>query len=183
MSDLKYLCEKLVSAMDRGDANNPLIRYARLEWMVEIGEEIRAYLATSQANPTTYDESSEDNGPSLGGSEGEPVAMLLREILAELRHARTKFPGDNVTTLALVKEVGELAKATFEESRERVRKEGVQVAAMAMRVVLDGDSTLDAWRANKGLDPLTPTDPDYVAAVEESERERRYPPRTYGDDA
>lgn len=81
-------------------------------------------------------------------------AQLVNEILDELKRARAKFPGDNVTTLALVEEVGELAKATFEESAARVRKEAIQVATMAMRVVLDGDSTLDAWRAQKGLDPL-----------------------------
>lgn len=87
----------------------------------------------------------------------EPVAdeeQLAYEILAELRRARAKFPGDNVTTLALMEEVGELAKATFEESRTRVRKEAVQVATMAMRVVLDGDQSLDLWRAGKGLDSL-----------------------------
>ena len=82
---------------------------------------------------------------------------LMGEILAELRRARTKFPGDNVTTLALVEEVGELAKATFEESRARVREEAVQVAVMAMRVILDGDQTLDTWRAGKGLDELAPS--------------------------
>src|SRR5690606_21414262 len=82
------------------------------------------------------------------------AGALAAEILAELRRAREKFPGDNVTTLALVEEVGELAKATFEESRDRVRQEAIQVAVMAMRVVLDGDRTLDAWRESKGLDPL-----------------------------
>lgn len=83
-----------------------------------------------------------------------PEAMLAADILAELQRARAKFPGDNVTMLALMEEVGELAKATFEESRDRVRKEAVQVATMAMRVVLDGDATLEEWRQRKGLDPL-----------------------------
>lgn len=80
---------------------------------------------------------------------------LADEILAELVRARTKFPGKNVTFAALVEEVGELATATFEEGRDRVRKEAVQVAVMAMRMVLDGDHTFDNWRADKGLDPLT----------------------------
>tara|TARA_R110000751_G_scaffold271365_2_gene371401 strand:+ start:243303 stop:243617 length:315 start_codon:yes stop_codon:yes gene_type:complete len=82
------------------------------------------------------------------------INALLEEIKAELAHARGKFPGDNVTMLALMEEVGELAKATFEEPRANVRKEAVQVAVMAMRVVLDGDATITQWRADKGLDAL-----------------------------
>jgi NTP pyrophosphatase (non-canonical NTP hydrolase) len=80
---------------------------------------------------------------------------LMDEISDELSNARNKFPGKNVTFAALVEEVGELATATFEESRENVRKEAVQVAVMAMRMVLDGDHTFDNWRDEKGLDPLT----------------------------
>lgn len=86
---------------------------------------------------------------------GEQELCLSQEILNELIRARTKFPGENVTFAALVEEVGELATATFEESRANVRKEAVQVAVMAMRMVLDGDHTFDTWRASKGLDPLT----------------------------
>ena len=80
--------------------------------------------------------------------------QLIRDIRNELQRARTKFPGKNVTFAALVEEVGELAKATFEEPRANVRKEAVQVAVMAMRMVLDGDHTFDAWRELKGLDAL-----------------------------
>ncbi|MFC3568375.1 hypothetical protein [Paracoccus simplex] len=82
--------------------------------------------------------------------------LLADEILAELTRARTKFPGKNVTFAALVEEVGELATATFEESADRVHKEAVQVAVMAMRMILDGDHCFEAWRAEKGLDPLDP---------------------------
>jgi hypothetical protein len=54
----------------------------------------------------------------------------------------------------MVEEVGELATALFEENKDRVRQEAVQVAVMAMRVVLDGDHTFDNWREEKGLDKL-----------------------------
>lgn len=89
-------------------------------------------------------------------SETVTEEALCSEILAELTRARTKFPGKNVTFAALVEEVGELATATFEESADRVRKEAVQVAVMAMRMILDGDDCYEPWRAEKGLDPLDP---------------------------
>lgn len=85
---------------------------------------------------------------------GTKLDVLLDEVVQELVRARSKFPGDNVTTLAMVEEVGELCKATFSESRQRVREEAIQTIVMAIRVVLDGDSTLDAWRNRCGLDPL-----------------------------
>lgn len=80
---------------------------------------------------------------------------LIDQILAELERARAKFPGANATFAALVEEVGELGKALMEEPRANVRNEAVQVAVMAMRVILDGDQTFDAWRAAKNLDPLS----------------------------
>lgn len=79
---------------------------------------------------------------------------LAEEIIEQLGKAREKFPGKNVTFAALVEEVGELATALFEEPSENVRKEAVQVATMAMRIVLDGDHTFDDWRKSKNLNPL-----------------------------
>lgn len=84
----------------------------------------------------------------------DPLDALLAEIKAEVARAREKFPGENVTFAALVEEVGEIATATFEEPRAKVRAEAVQAACMCIRLVLDGDHTFDAWRAAKGLDPL-----------------------------
>ena len=79
---------------------------------------------------------------------------VLDEILEELTRARNKFPGKNVTFAALVEEVGEVATAIFEESRSNVRKEAIQVAVMACRLILDGDETYEPWRKEKGLDTL-----------------------------
>lgn len=79
---------------------------------------------------------------------------LFSKISAELDSARVKFPGDRVTYTALCEEVGELAKALLDESSDRVEEEAVQVAVMAMRVVLDGDSSYNELRKERGLDPL-----------------------------
>lgn len=83
------------------------------------------------------------------------TGQLMDDISEELDRARTKFPGDRVTYTAMCEEVGELAKALLDESRARVREEAIQVAVMAMRVVLDGDSSYDELRKERGLDPLT----------------------------
>ncbi len=82
------------------------------------------------------------------------VSFLLDDIFAELKRARDKFPGDRVTYTALCEEVGELAKALLDEPRSRVREEAIQVAVMAMRVILDGDSSYNELRKERGLDPL-----------------------------
>jgi len=94
--------------------------------------------------------------PAMIRPDQTPERVLLEKIAAELIRARAKFPGKNVTFAELVEEVGELATAPFEESAERVEKEAVQVAVMAMRMILDGDHCFDAWRAEKGLDHLDP---------------------------
>lgn len=107
--------------------------------------------------PSGHEPVLDDDGRATGAirKAGEHIEReLADEILSELARARARFPGKNVTFAALVEEVGELATATFEESRASVRKEAVQVAVMAMRMVLDGDHTFDDWRAARGLDRL-----------------------------
>jgi NTP pyrophosphatase (non-canonical NTP hydrolase) len=80
------------------------------------------------------------------------VENLLLKIKNELKSARTKFPGDRVTMIALVEEVGELAKALMDEPSSNIEKEAIQVAVMAIRVALDGDSSVRDLRKSKGLD-------------------------------
>ena len=72
---------------------------------------------------------------------------LHEEILRELTRARAKFPQQDVwiTLAALTEEVGELNEAVLDrlvvkhkgKTLDDIRKEAVQVACMAMRVVLD----------------------------------------------
>lgn len=87
--------------------------------------------------------------------QSDPVEDFLDQVRAELAHARSKFPGDRIMTLAMAEEFGELVKAVLDEHSSDVRKEAVQTAAMAARVILDGDASVNDWRAAKGLDPLT----------------------------
>lgn len=84
---------------------------------------------------------------------GHEPRILHEEIIEELQRARRKFPTreglDNEDLLAMLaalgEEVGELCKDVIQflyepkkgKSYESIRAEAVQVAAMAMRVVLD----------------------------------------------
>jgi hypothetical protein len=84
----------------------------------------------------------------------EAVDAFLAEVRAELIRARAKFPGDRIMTIALAEEFGELCKAVLDECSANVRKEAVQTAVMCARVVLDGDGSVNDWRAERGLDRL-----------------------------
>lgn len=81
----------------------------------------------------------------------DPTAAFLYTVWCEIKVARKKFPGDNCTMLALMEEVGELAKAAFSESALCVTVEAMQVACMAARMATEGDTTLKEWREKKGL--------------------------------
>jgi len=63
--------------------------------------------------------------------------LAIREIVAELRRARSKFPGNDRLFKALVEEVGEVAKAMLEGGD--VRGEACQVATVAIRLMTEGE--------------------------------------------
>lgn len=73
-------------------------------------------------------------------------AQFLKAVAAEVKRARKKFPGDNATNAALVEEVGEVSTALMFEPWDAVIAEAVQVAAMALRLATEGDSTFKDWR-------------------------------------
>ena len=78
---------------------------------------------------------------------GHEPRILHEQILEELGKARKKFPEQDlwITLCALSEEVGELNQACLQYMHEPhknvkygdIRKEAIQVAAMAMRVILD----------------------------------------------
>jgi hypothetical protein len=82
--------------------------------------------------------------------EREKAYKFLGEVYQELVRARTKFPDSRCCTVALMEEVGELAQAMLKVAagkwpENRIREEAVQVAVMAMRVALEGDSSISLY--------------------------------------
>ena len=69
---------------------------------------------------------------------------FLDDVAEEVYSARQRFPGSNLVLAALTEEVGELAQAMLKVAagkwpKERIREEAIQVAAMALRVAMEGD--------------------------------------------
>ena len=72
------------------------------------------------------------------------LEQFLKDVAAEVERARSLFPVPDNQTLAFGEEAGELIRAVLERhygksGDEEVYTEAVQAAAMAARVVLDGD--------------------------------------------
>lgn len=75
-----------------------------------------------------------------------PTLETMNAIAEEVLEARRKFPTNEHRLAALTEEVGELAKALLEGKRfPECRKEAMQVAAMAIRFMEEGDA--DFWQS------------------------------------
>lgn len=78
----------------------------------------------------------------LHGQDGLVFTMIKEELIA----ARAAFPTSLYRLTALTEEVGELSKAMMEHSLDlgtsapQILREAVQVACMAIRVAVEGDS-------------------------------------------
>ena len=83
----------------------------------------------------------------------ESLDAILVAIRQEFRRAIAKFPDPSHSMTALSEEHGELAKALLDEEPDRIYEEAVQVAVVAIRVALQGDPSIDALRAKRGLGP------------------------------
>lgn len=82
------------------------------------------------------------------------TAAFIKDIPAEVRRARSKFPGSTLSMCALMEEVGELAEAMLDKPASEVRAEALQVAAMAVRIATEGDPAAEPHREARGLDPV-----------------------------
>lgn len=67
----------------------------------------------------------------------------LKAISDEVLRARTKFPGNKHLYAALGEEFGELGAELLQDNRENQIKEAIQVAAVAIRIIEEGDSAFD----------------------------------------
>lgn len=86
---------------------------------------------------------------------------FLDEVLGEVDSAQEKFPRPDMVLAALMEEVGELAQAVMERerafivktsptawTRDNIRKEAIQVAAMALRLAVEGDLRFPSSQIN-----------------------------------
>lgn len=99
---------------------------------------------------TLFDEIGEALGFNPPAPERTPTDITMLSILAEVRRARAKFPGNEKLLAALMEEVGELAQAMLQrKDADEVRKEAVQVACVAVRLIEEGDSDFarETWDA------------------------------------
>lgn len=93
-----------------------------------------------------------------------PTSATMAAISAEVCRARTKFPGNRMMLAALTEEVGEVAKALLQKlPADEVRKEAVQVACVAIRIIEEGDASFAdlTEEESKGVPP--PMDPERAA--------------------
>lgn len=67
----------------------------------------------------------------------EQIEGFVQDVVDEVMLACQRYP-EQPTMAVLVEEVGEVARALQDESRNELYVECVQVAAMAMRLALEG---------------------------------------------
>lgn len=77
------------------------------------------------------------------GYANSPNERTLGDIAEEVLRARDKFPGNSLLTVALGEEYGELCKAQLRgRPKKEIVQEAIQVAALAIRIIEEGDATM-----------------------------------------
>jgi NTP pyrophosphatase (non-canonical NTP hydrolase) len=71
-----------------------------------------------------------------------PDELTMDAVASETLRARIKFPGNRFLLAALMEEVGELADALrLGKDKDSIDRECIQVAALAVRILEEGDSS------------------------------------------
>lgn len=80
-------------------------------------------------------------------------SMFLLDVSREIDRARLKHPGNAHLLVALMEEVGELAKAHLEnEGQDRIWAEAKQVACVAGRIALESDGDFEPAAVDPAAD-------------------------------
>lgn len=79
------------------------------------------------------------------------VEYKLVALADEMDRANAKFPGNRLLASALAEEVGEMADAWLNQNSAHARQEALQVACVAMRIVVQGPNDVDQSRAVLGM--------------------------------
>ena len=103
-------------------------------------------MKTSTGNDGSNDD---DGGPRSLVKAKETHRTFLDKAYEEVLRARKKFPSSEGSVAALMEEVGELSQAMMEKPWDEVVAEALQVAAMACRVAIEGDPSLDNVRKQR----------------------------------
>ena len=86
------------------------------------------------------------------GERGDPTELALVHVGEEVARARAKFPRARKLTVALMEEVGELAQAQLQQKPpEEIRKEAMQVAAVAVRIMTEGDADFIGYSEDESM--------------------------------
>jgi NTP pyrophosphatase (non-canonical NTP hydrolase) len=67
--------------------------------------------------------------------------LTIHALDQEIARGRAKFPKNDLMLAALTEELGELADALESERPDDIRREALQVAAVAVRIAEEGDTT------------------------------------------
>ena len=84
---------------------------------------------------------------------GRDDSFFIYAMVKELKRARAKHPTTNIA--AMTEECGEVAQALLDKTWGEVRKESIQLAAVSLRLAIEGDPTMAPFRTARGLNNPT----------------------------
>lgn len=87
---------------------------------------------------------------------GAAVGRVIEETSMEIVRGQINYPDPALLVAALGEGFGDLSKAMLKGTKDEVVRRAVQVAAMAIRVAVEGDPKFDAHRQAAGLALVAP---------------------------